>query len=80
MHHVNKKIRHSIAGLFTAAFDTGIEWLIFKGIAGFAGGNESSTLPWQRFASVMAASVVFKFLSDANVFRYLPHYEGDDIN
>ena len=63
MHRVNKKIRHSIAGLFTAAFD-----------------NESSTLPWQRFASVMAASVVFKFLSDANVFRYLPHYEGDDIN
>ena len=80
MHHVIKKIRLSIAGLFTAAFDTRIEWLIFKGIAGFAGGNESSTLPWQRFASVMAASVVFKFLSHANVFSYWPHYRGDDIN
>ena len=75
-----KKLRLSIAGLFTAAFDTGIEWLIFKGIAGFAGGNESTTLPWQHFASVMAASLVFKFLSDANVFRYWPHYEGNDIN
>ena len=80
MHHVIKKIRLSIAGLFTAAFDTGIEWLTFKGIAGFAGGNESTTLSWQRFASVMAASVVFKFLSDANVFRYWPHYEGNDIS
>ena len=73
-----KKSNLSIAGLFTAAFDTGIEWLIFKGIAGFAGGNESSTLPWQRFASVMAASVVFKFLS--HVFSYWSYYEGDDIN
>ena len=80
MHYVNKKIRHSIAGLFTAAFDTGIEWLIFKGIAGFAGGKESSTLPWQRFASVMAASVVFKFLSHANDLLYRLRYKGDDIN
>ena len=75
-----KKSNLSIAGLFTAAFDTGIEWLIFKGIAGFAGGNESATLPWQRFASVMAASAVSKFLSDANVFRYWPHYAGNDMN
>ena len=76
-----KKSNLSIAGLFTAAFDTGIEWLIFKGIAGFAGGNESTTLPWKHFAGVMAASVVFKFLSDAEYLRrYWPHYEGDDIN
>ena len=73
-------MRLSIAGLFTTAFDTGIEWLIFKGIAGFAGDNESTTLPWQHFASVMAASVVFQFLSHANVFSDWPHYEGDDIN
>ena len=72
-----KKLRLSIAGLFPAA---GIEWLIFKGIAGFAGGNESTTLSWQRFASVMAASVVFNFLSYANVFRYWPHYKGNDIS
>ena len=75
-----KKLRLSIAGLFTAAFDTGIKWLIFKGIAGFAGGNESTTLPWQHFASVMAASAVFKFLRDANVFSCWPNYQGDHIN
>ena len=75
---VLKKFRLGIAGFVTAAFDTRTEWLIFKGIGGFAGGNESTTLPWQRFASVMAASVVFKFLS--HVFSYWSYYEGDDIN
>ena len=67
----------SIAGLYGAAFDQGIEWLVVKGIADFA--DESTTVPWQQFASVMAASVVFNFLSDANVFRVWPHYQGDDI-
>ncbi|KAL9965538.1 hypothetical protein ACROYT_G029352 [Oculina patagonica] len=62
-------------GLFAAAFDVGIEWLIAKGIADFADGNESVTAPWQTFASVMAASVVFNFLSDANVFREWPHFQ-----
>ena len=75
-----KKSNLSIAGFFTAAFDTGIEWLIFKGIAGFAGGNESTTLSWQHFASVMAASVVFQFLSEAFVLSYWPRYDGNDIN
>ena len=68
----------SIVGLFAAAFDLGIEWLIAKGIADFADGNKSSTASWEPFASVMAASVVFNFLSDANVFREWPHYQGDD--
>lgn len=67
----------SIAGLYVAAFDQGIEWLVVKGIADFA--DESTTDTWQRFASVMAASVVFNFLSDAYVFRAWPHYQGDDI-
>ncbi|KAL9965588.1 hypothetical protein ACROYT_G029409 [Oculina patagonica] len=62
-------------GLFAAAFDVGIEWLIAKGIADFADANESATAPWETFASVMAASVVFNFLSDANVFREWPHYQ-----
>ncbi len=66
-----------VAGLFAAAFDVGIEWLIAKGIADFADGNESVTAPWQTFASVMAASVVFNFLSDANVFREWPHFQGN---
>ena len=68
----------SIAGLFAAAFNLGIEWLIVKGIADFADGKELTTTPWEPFASVMAASVVFNFLSDANVFREWPHYQGND--
>lgn len=68
----------SIAGLYGAAFDQGIEWLVVKGIADFA--DKSPTVPcWQSFASVMAASVVFNILSDANVFSDWPHYQGDDI-
>ena len=76
MHCVQKL--PSIAGLYGAAFDQGIEWLVVKGIADFA--DESTTPTWQRFASVMAASVVFNLLSDANVFSCWPHCQGDDIN
>ena len=72
------KIRLSIAGLFAAAFDNDIEWLLVKGIADFADGNESSTVTWGSFASVMAASVVFNFLRDINVLREWPHYQGND--
>lgn len=68
----------SIAGLFAAAFDFGIEWLVVKGIADFADGKGSSTASWEPFASGMAASVVFNFLSDANVFSEWPHYQGND--
>ena len=67
----------SIAGLYGAAFDQGIEWLVVKGIADFA--DDSAAVTWQRFASVMAASVVFNFLSDTNVFSGWTHYGGDDI-
>ena len=68
----------SVAGLFTAAFDLGIEWLLVKGIADFADGNNSaSSVLWRTFASVMAASVVFNFLSGLNVFREWPHYKGN---
>ena len=64
----------SIVGLHAAAFDQGIEWLVVKGIADFA--DESTAVAWQQFGSVMAASVVFNFLSDANVFSEWPHYQG----
>jgi len=59
-------------GLCAAAFDHGIEWLVVKGIADF--GGESTNTPWQHFASVMAASVVFNLLRDAKVFSDWPHY------
>ena len=62
-----------MAGLYGAAFDQDIEWLVVKGIADFADQSTS----WQSFASAMAASVVFHFLSDANIFSDWPHYKGE---
>ena len=67
-----------IAGLFTAAFDDQIEWLIVKGIADYADGAELTAESWRPFASVMAASVVSHILSDPTVFSSWPHYEGKD--
>ena len=48
----------SFAGLFTAAFDVQIEWLVVKGISNYADDNESMTEKWSCFASAMAASIV----------------------
>ena len=73
---VNRKIILCIAGVFTAAFDDQIEWLIVKGIADYADGAESITESWRPFASVMAASVVAHILNDPGVFRTWPHYGG----
>ena len=60
------------------AYDYGIEWLIVKGIADYAGGAELTTASWGPFASAMAASVVSNILSDSIVFSSWPHYEGKD--
>ena len=70
----------SVTGLFTAAFDDQVEWLIVKGISNFADGNEPTADDWNPFASVMAASVVAKLLNDSAVFKRWPrpHYQGDD--
>ena len=70
----------SITGLFTAAFDDQVEWLIVKGISNFADGDESTTDDWNPFASVMAASVVAKLLNESVVFKRWPrpHYQGDN--
>ena len=70
----------SVVGLFTAAFDDQVEWLIVKGISNFADANESTTDDWNHFASVMAASVVAKLLNDSTVFKRWPrpHYQGND--
>ena len=65
-----------IIGVFTAAFDDQIEWLIVKGIADYADGAESTTDSWSPFAGVMAASVVAHILRDPNVFRTWPHYQS----
>ncbi|XP_078366412.1 NLR family CARD domain-containing protein 4-like isoform X3 [Oculina patagonica] len=62
-------------GVFTAAFDDQIEWLVVKGIADYADGTECVSENWSPFASVMAASVVANILSDPIVFRGWPYYK-----
>ena len=64
-------------GIFTAAFDTQIEWLIVKGIAGYADCAQLTSESWPSCASVMAASLVTHILSDPVVFRSWPHYQGN---
>ena len=42
----------SFAGLFLAAHDLKVEWIVIKGVANFADGREPES--WREFASVMA--------------------------
>ena len=70
----------SVAGLYTAAFDLQVEWLVVKGIASYADGRESTNEKWSEFASVNAASLVAKILNDDVVFKRWPHYQGNDDN
>ena len=65
-----------ILGVFTAAFDTQLEWLIVKGIADFADGEQVNAESWETCASAMAASLVSHILIDSVVFRTWPHYQG----
>jgi len=73
-------VRFSVSGIFTAAFDLQIEWLVVKGIADYADGTESVSENWSPFASVMAASVVAKILNNPVVFQEWPHYKGTSNN
>ena len=65
-----------LLGIFTAAFDTQIEWLIVKGIADYADCAQLTSEGWGSCASVLAASLVTHILSDPVVFRSWPHYQG----
>ena len=61
-------------GLFTAAHDLDVEWIVIKGVSDFADGRKSKTDAWRPFASTMAASLTAHLLSDPFVFEELPHY------
>ena len=65
-----------ITGLFAAAHDMNIEWVIVKGISHFSDDSNTSDESWKSFASIMAASLVFNMLNDPVVFKEWPHYEG----
>ena len=62
-----------IVGVFTAAFDSGIEWLIVKGIADYADSScaQQNAKSWRHCASVMAASIVMHILSNPTVFCFV---------
>ncbi|CAH3146602.1 unnamed protein product [Porites evermanni] len=62
-------------GVFTAAFDCQIEWLIVKGIADYADGSQLASESWSCCASVMAASLVAHILSEPCVFQSWPRYQ-----
>ena len=63
-------------GVFAAAFDCGIEWLIVKGIADYADGSQLAE-SWPTCASVMAASLVAHILNEPCVLHSWPHYQGN---
>ena len=63
-------------GLFNAAHDVNIEWVIVKGISHFSNDGNAPSESWKSFASIMAASLVSNMLSDPVVFKEWPHYEG----
>ncbi|XP_044167299.1 NLR family CARD domain-containing protein 3-like [Acropora millepora] len=60
-------------GVFAAAYDEKVEWVVVKGVARFVNETQLSSSEWMSFASTMAASVVAKMLNDPVVFQEWPH-------
>ncbi|XP_068679882.1 NLR family CARD domain-containing protein 3-like isoform X2 [Montipora foliosa] len=60
-------------GVFAAAHDEKVEWVVVKGVARFVNETQVSRSEWMSFASTMAASVVAKMLNDPVVFQEWPH-------
>ena len=56
-----------------------VEWVVIRGISGYADGTEVKE-NWQTFASVTAASFVVSILNQGNDFEDWPHYQGEQIN
>ena len=63
-----------VSGLYAAAYDDKVEWVIVKGVASFGDPTQPSSGDWMAFASTMAASVVANILNDPRVFQGWPHY------
>ena len=61
------------SGVFAAAYDEKVEWVVVKGVARFVNETQLSRSEWMSFASTMAASVVAKMLNDPVVFQEWPH-------
>ena len=64
------------SGVYAAAFECEVEWVVVKGISHYVDGSEPETKERKRFASVMAASVVKHILEEPDVLRDWSHYQG----
>ena len=69
-----------LSGVYSAAHDLNVEWIIIKGVSDFADGKKSETNAWRPFASLMAASFVAHILSNPITFEELPHYNSGKTN
>ena len=72
---IHKSLLFFVSGVFSEARDLKMEWIVIRGISGYADGTEANG-NWQTFASVTAASFVVSILNQSDLFKDLPHYEG----
>ena len=68
-----------VLGVYSAAHDLKMEWVVVKGISRYADGTETEE-KWKTCASVTAASLVFSILNDCSIFEDWPHYRGKQIS
>ena len=64
----------SLSGVYGAADDLDVEWIIIKGVSELADGTKSETNSWRPFASLMAASLVAHILQNPIIFENWGHY------
>ena len=64
------------SGVYAAAHDFKIEWVVVKGIKDFADETQPSCKKWKQIACVMAASVVANILNDPVIFQDWPHFNA----
>ena len=76
---IQKSLLFFVSGVFSAARDLKMEWVVIRGISGYADGTEVNE-NWQTFASVTAASFVVSILNQCSDFEDWQHYKGKQIN
>ena len=75
---IHKSLLLYVSGVL-AANELKMEWVVVKGISGYADGAKEKE-NWQTFASVTAASLVANILNQSSIFEDWPHYKGKQIN
>ena len=76
---IHKSLLLYVSEVVSLAYELKMEWVIVKGISGYADGTESKE-SWQEIGSVTAASLAVHVLKDSEVFKDWPHYKGKQIN